>query len=158
MIEVKAPDDYSAIQGMKTIFLAGTIEMGKAENWQERLAAALRHMDVLLLNPRRANWNAAWEQSIENPAFRQQVEWELDALDHADLVIMYFVPETRSPVTMLELGIHAANNPEKLIVCCPEGFWRKGNVDIVCQRFNVRQVPDMESLVKASVAFLQGKA
>src|SRR5258708_7956562 len=106
MIEVKAPGEYASITGKKTIFLAGSIEMGKAENWQERIVASLRHMDVLLLNPRRANWNVAWEQSADNPDFRSQVEWELDALDHADMVVMYFAPETRSPITLLEFGIH----------------------------------------------------
>lgn len=158
MIEVRAPDDYSAIKGLRTIFLAGTIEMGKAENWQERISAALRHVDVLLLNPRRVHWNAGWEQSIENPDFRGQVEWELDALDAADLVCMYFVPETRSPISLLELGIHAARNPEKLVVCCPEGFWRRGNVDIVCQRFGVRQVATLDELVKTAMKFVRGAA
>jgi hypothetical protein len=156
MIEVKAPDDYSeAIKGRKSVFLAGSIEMGKAENWQERIAAALRHLDIAILNPRRAAWNAAWEQSIDNPDFRQQVEWELDALDRADLVALYFVPETRSPVTLLELGIHAAANPQKLIVCCPEGYWRKGNVDVVCHRYGVRQVAALTDLIKSLVAFQQ---
>ena len=154
MIEIKAPDDYSAVKGKKTIFVAGTIEMGKAENWQERVASALRHVDVLLLNPRRANWNAAWEQSYDNPDFKQQVDWELDALDAADLIIMYFAPETRSPITLLELGLYAAKSPQKLLVCCPEGFWRRGNVDIVCRRYGVRQVPTIEEFIKATMAYV----
>ena len=158
MIEVRAPEDYASIAGKKAIFLAGSIEMGKAENWQERIVASLRHMDVLLLNPRRVHWDAAMAQSADNPDFREQVEWELDALDRADMVVMYFAPETRSPITLLELGIHAAANPEKLIVCCPDGFWRKGNVDIVCQRFGVQQVPGLTELVKSAVSFLQKAA
>jgi len=129
--------------------------MGKAENWQERMAAALRHMDVLILNPRRTHWNAAWEQSIDNPDFKQQVEWELDALDISDMVFMHFVPETRSPITLLELGIHVAKNPQKLVVSCPDGFWRKGNVDVVCNRYGVKQVEGLNELVKAAVGFLQ---
>jgi hypothetical protein len=158
MIEVRAPEDYSAIKDKKSIFLAGSIEMGKAEDWQERVVAALRHLDVLLLNPRRTHWNAVWDQSIDNPDFKQQVEWELDALDHADMVVMYFAPETRSPITLLELGIHVAANPKKLVVCCPEGFWRRGNVDIVCRRFGVRQAASLEDLIKNAVTFLQKAA
>lgn len=155
MIEIKAPEKYDAHKGMKSIFLAGTIEMGKAENWQERITAALRHVEVLILNPRRTHWNAAWEQSIDNPDFRQQVEWELDAIEYADMVFMYFVPETRSPISLLELGVNAAKNPKKMVVCCPEGFWRKGNVDIVCKRFGVQQVETIQDLVKAAVSFVQ---
>lgn len=158
MIEIKAPGEYTSITGMKKIFLAGSIEMGKAENWQERIVAALHHLDGLLLNPRRTHWNVTWDQSADNPDFRQQVEWELDALDRADLVIMYFAPETRSPITLLELGIHVAANPKKLVVCCPDGFWRRGNVDIVCRRFGVRQVATLDELIKSAVSFLQKAA
>ena len=37
MIEVQAPDDYSIYKGRKKVFLAGSIEMSRAENWQNRL-------------------------------------------------------------------------------------------------------------------------
>lgn len=47
MIHVKAPNR------VKTVFLAGSIEMGKAEMWQERLAKEVADMDVVLYNPRR---------------------------------------------------------------------------------------------------------
>lgn len=155
MIEIKAPVDYQAHLSKKSVFLAGSIEMGKAEDWQARVSAALADHDVLVLNPRRAVWDASWEQSIDNPPFREQVEWELAALEAAQRVLMYFSPETKSPVTLLELGIHAAANPGKLIVCCPQGFWRKGNVDIVCKRHGVRQVATIEALIEETVNYIQ---
>lgn len=158
MIEVKAPDEYASVTGKKAIFLAGSIEMGKAENWQERIVSALRHLDVLILNPRRAAWNVTWEQSSDNPDFRAQVDWELEAMERAEMVIMYFAPETRSPITLLELGIQVATNAKKMVVCCPDGFWRKGNVDIVCQRYGVQQVATLLDLVKSAVSFLQKAA
>lgn len=149
MIEVKAPNDYSSHKKMMSVFLAGSIEMGTAEDWQAKVVAALAPTSVLLLNPRRDNWNAGWEQKIDNPPFREQVEWELNALEAADIIIFYFAPNTKSPITLLELGLHAAKSPEKLLVCCPEGFWRKGNVDIVCAKYGVRQVATMEALLMA---------
>lgn len=157
MIEIKAPDDYSGIKGKKTIFLAGSIEMGKAENWQERMSSALRHIDALVLNPRRAEWDASWEQSINNPIFKQQVDWELDGIAASDMVFMYFAPETKSPITLLELGLQAAAHPEKLLVCCPEGFWRRGNVDIVCHRYGVKQVATIDEFIKAAADYLMEK-
>lgn len=39
----------------------------------------------------------------------------------------------------------------QVIVCCPEGFWRKGNVDIVCQRYGVKQVETIEQLISTIV-------
>ena len=56
MIHVKAPNR------VKTVFLAGSIEMGKAEMWQERLAAEVADMDVVLYNPRRDDWDETWKQ------------------------------------------------------------------------------------------------
>jgi hypothetical protein len=85
-------------------------------------------------------------QSADNPQFREQVEWELDALELANLVVMYLAPGTMSPISLLELGIYAANGGNKLVVCCPEGFHRKGNVDIVCERYGIEQVDSLDEL------------
>jgi len=77
------------------------------------------------------------------------VEWELDALALANLVVMYLAPGTMSPISLLELGIYAANGGNKLVVCCPEGFHRKGNVDIVCERYGIEQVDSLDELTDA---------
>jgi hypothetical protein len=131
MNEIKAPNEYS-----KRIFLAGSIESGAAEDWQERVVLELAPIkDILILNPRRDDWDSRWKQSIRNRQFREQVEWELEAQEAADIIFMYFAPDTYSPVTLLELGLFARSR--KLIVCCPDGFWRKGNVEVTCARFNI---------------------
>ncbi len=149
MIEVQAPLNYSQHTDKKKIFLAGSIEMGRAVEWQKRVVEDLEDVDVVLLNPRRRDWDSSWEHSINHLQFRQQVEWELQALDDSDIIVMYFDPETKSPITLMELGIHAATNPGKVIVCCPDGFWRKGNIDIVCARYGVAQVEDLNDLIFA---------
>ena len=150
MIEIKAPHDYSAYASKKKIFLAGSIEMGAAEDWQKIIADRLKEREIVILNPRRDAWDSSWEQSIDNPQFREQVEWELDALDAADKVLLYFVPSTKSPITLMELGIHAVKNPGKVVVCCPKGFWRKGNVDVVCARYGIKQVNTLQELIDAA--------
>lgn len=145
MIEIKAPHTYSQYKDKKSIFLAGSIEMGTAEDWQSKVCSLLEKQDILILNPRRDEWDSSWEQSIDNPKFREQVEWELQALEDAQHIIFYFSPGTKSPITLMELGIHAVKNPQKCIVVCPQGYWRKGNVDIVCNRYGVRQADTIES-------------
>lgn len=129
------------------VFLAGSIDMGGSEDWQARAIAALSASDVVLLNPRRTDWNRAWKPVAEEPEFRRQVEWELDALERADLVLMYFAPGSQSPVTLLELGLHARSG--KLLLACPEGYWRKGNVDILAQRYDVPAYPSFDALLAA---------
>lgn len=126
------------------VFLAGSIEMGKAIDWQTQIAEQLKDKNYLLLNPRRKDWDSSWKQSIGNRQFREQVEWELSAMDMADKIIMYFDVNTKSPISLLELGLYASSG--KLIVCCPEGFWRKGNVDIVCKKYGIKQIEDLSEL------------
>jgi len=129
----------------KKIFLAGSIEMGKAEDWQKKIIEAVKDSDRVIFNPRRENWDSSWEQTIDNPQFKEQVDWELDALESSDMIIMNLVPETMSPISLLEFGLFARSG--KLVVYCPDGFWRKGNVDIVCEKYKVPQVEKFEELI-----------
>jgi hypothetical protein len=150
----KPPARVEIIDGQRSVFLAGSIEMGRAEDWQAALTRALSDPDVAILNPRRDEWDASWRQSIDEPRFREQVEWELDGLARADVIAMYFAPDTQSPITLLELGLFAASG--KLAVCCPEGFWRRGNVEIVCARQRIPLVADLDVLVRQVRARLAG--
>lgn len=130
----------------RMMFLAGSIEMGVAEDWQSRVAASFAEEEgLVLLNPRRDAWDASWVQSIDNPMFREQVEWELEGLARADVIAMYLAPGTKSPVSLLELGLHAASG--KVVVHCPEGFWRKGNVDVVCARYGLEQHDEWDAWI-----------
>jgi hypothetical protein len=133
---------------INAIFLAGSIEMGKAENWQARVEEFFKYYprEITILNPRREDWDSSWTQEFTNPQFYQQVNWELTSLDAADLIIMYFHPDTKSPISLLEFGMYAESN--KMLVCCPTGFWRKGNVDIVCERYSIPNYETLDELLK----------
>jgi len=140
----KAPNKYPS-DGRKKIFLAGSIEMGVAENWQENIETVFKNEDVIILNPRRLLWDSSWEQTMENPLFVEQVEWELNGLEDSDIIIMYFDKNTKSSISMLELGAHKDSG--KLIVYCPKGFFRKGNVDIFCNKYDIKNVQSYEELI-----------
>ena len=144
MIGIKAPHRFNGLT-KPCVFLAGSIEMGAAEDWQARLTIELSDVDCVVLNPRRDDWDSSWEQTIDNEQFREQVEWELTAMQHANVIAMHFEPGTKSPITLLELGLHAAS--DRLVVHCPEGYWRKGNVDVVCRRYHVQQAASLKALV-----------
>lgn len=135
----KPPQEYP-----KSVFLAGSIEMGKAVDWQSKATEKLKNF--IILNPRRDDWDSSWEQSINNPQFFEQVSWELDCLERADHILLYFAQETMSPISLLELGLFASTG--KLVVVCPEGFWRKGNVDIVCRRYGITTANTIDEAVK----------
>jgi hypothetical protein len=129
----------------KSVFLAGSIEMGVAENWQDKVATHFHMLAWDVLNPRRDDWDSSWKQEYENPQFFQQVTWELNALEQCDLIVMYFDPNTKSPISLLELGLFARSG--KLKVVCPEGFWRKGNVEVVCNYYNIPFYNKLETLL-----------
>jgi len=113
------------------VFLAGSIEQGKATRWHSSVVKALDEakLNVAVYNPRRENWDPTWDQSPENPQFKAQVEWELSRIERSDIVFFYFEPGTISPITLLELGL-CLGARRSVIVCCPDGFHRKGNVQV----------------------------
>lgn len=145
-IEVQAPNEVVLDTEYVNIFLAGSIELGLAEKWQEKVIAALSDKPIRFLNPRREDWDSSWKQDIDNDNFVEQVIWELSSLEMAHIVIMYFDPNTKSPISLLELGLHAKE--QKLVVLCPEGFWRKGNVDVVCEYYGINQVDTFDELIE----------
>ena len=144
-IEVQAPNEVILDNEFVNIFLAGSIELGLAENWQKKVVDALSDKRIRFINPRRDDWDSSWSQDIHNDQFVEQVVWELSSMEQSHLIIMYFDPNTKSPISLLELGLNA--DKQKLIVLCPEGFWRKGNVDVVCEYYNINQVDTFEELI-----------
>jgi len=151
--EIKAPQvPERKRRGEKYVFLAGSIEMGTAVDWQAEVRTKLENIDVVVLNPRRDDWDSSWVQSISNPQFKEQVEWELDMLYEADEIFLYFDPKTKSPISLLELGLFASSR--KLTVCCPEGFWRKGNVEIVCDHYDISLFTSLDEAIAQLIKFV----
>lgn len=134
--------------GKTTIFLAGSIEMGKAAFWQNQMCEELVKIpDRIIFNPRRPDWDSSWKQSVDEPKFVEQVEWELDYLTNAHIVLFYFDPNTIAPISLLELGLVRGRFKNEIIVCCPDGYFRKGNVDIFCKQFFTPMVNSLEEML-----------
>jgi hypothetical protein len=144
MIEIQSPASFEGTP-RPWIFLAGSIEGGAAEPWQDRVVRALAHRPGTVLNPRRRDWKGDWREELGDARFREQVGWELRAQEAADRILMYFAPDTRSPITLLELGLFARSG--KLVVCCPCGYWKKGNVDVVCATLGVATAATLDELL-----------
>lgn len=138
-VKVRTPET-NPMKPTARIFLAGSIENGVAENWQDRLANNLteRYADldcnVIINNPRRDNWDSSIDPTSNDPALIDQINWELDELDRSDVIAMYFDPNTKSPISLLELGLYKDRN---IFVYCPDEFWRSANVRVTCERFGI---------------------
>lgn len=55
----------------------------------------------------------------------------------------------KPPTTLMELGLHIKD--KTLFVCYPKGFYRKGNVDILCDRFGVKVYENFDEMIKALI-------
>lgn len=138
------PDkEFTALQAelkdrpLKSIFLAGTIDNGDSSDWQNDLIKSLESSDdklknyLTIYNPRRHSWdNNSGEKLIE-----KQIKWEQDNLDNADVIAMVLQDNSKSPVSLLELGLYATSG--KLVVFCTNKFYRYDNVRLTCSKYNI---------------------
>ena len=116
----------------KKVFLAGTIDMGNSADWQLQVVKKFEALGGkwLLFNPRQQHWNAKRAGEMD-----YQVNWELEHLEASDLIIMNIMETSKSPISLLELGLFARSG--KMYVVCPRGFYRYDNVRITCTRYHI---------------------
>lgn len=133
----------SDMSGFTKIFLAGTIDMGSSRDWQ---AEAFEYFSSLpgkyiLFNPRQGNWDGSKPGEMD-----YQVNWELEYLEQADIIIMYIIGTSKSPITLLEMGLFARSG--KLYVACEPDFYRHDNVRITCARYGVPLYDTIEEMLE----------
>lgn len=141
---VHKPLSYKVDSEKFSIFLAGTIDMGASEDWQKKITEVLADYNIVVYNPRRDDWDASWVQSASSEQFRKQVCWEQRALRDARLRIFVILGNSKSPITLLELGQFI---DEPGIVCCEPDFYRRGNVEIVCNLAGMPLVSSIDELI-----------
>lgn len=155
---IRSPEKVSF--NKKTVFLAGSIDNGASTYWydsiKEQLDTLPINYDIDLLNPRREKWDATLSSISKEESFVQQVSWELNALEKCDLVIFNILGESLSPISLLEFGLMTGKRPNSVIMLCHDNFWRKGNVDVVCNRYNIQQVSTINELCEQIVNYLNG--
>ena len=120
----------------KVLFLAGTIDNGDSVDWQDEVESLVEggYPGWMVANPRRKDWDA--EATAETIA--EQINWELSWIEKADHVLLRFLPESKSPISLLELGLLLeSKTPSQLSIFCARNFYRWMNVYITCGRYNV---------------------
>ena len=117
------------------LFLGGTIDNGNSLDWQKTLVDELNLSDtvhpIMIYNPRREDW----PDNNDNNEIEKQINWELYHLERADLIVMNILGSSKSPISLMELGLFARTG--KLIVFCNPNFYRYDNVRIVCRAYNI---------------------
>src|SRR5574343_509048 len=93
---VESPTEYDS-STIPAVFLGG----GSTDcpDWQRAVVNMLRPFEIVLLNPRRANF------PIHDPhAAEAQIDWEHRHLRIADAILFWFPKETLCPIVLYELG------------------------------------------------------
>ena len=151
--------------GSVAVFLGGSTAMlastGSWYSWRGDIAAALDDLPVVVLDPYRADWDSTWREAEDDDRFVDQVLWELEMQERADLLVVVFAPGTKAPVSLLEMGMRVGQvrgdetrRGSKLVVVCSDEFWKAGNVRIVCKRFGIpclSNVEDLEATLRTRV-------
>ena len=129
--------------GFTGIFLAGTIDMGNSRDWQTETFEYFSSLPgkYILFNPRQGNWDGSKPGEMD-----YQVNWELEHLEQADIIIMYIIGTSKSPITLLEMGLFARSG--KLYVACEPDFYRHDNVRITCARYGVPLYDTLEEMLE----------
>lgn len=141
---IKAPHRVKV--STPSVILYGSIEQNVTVGWRSELASSLSDLPVAILNPLREDWDNSWKEDISDPNFKEQVQWEMDHGQIADVIAFYFDAATLAPITLMEFGLHATTG--KVVVWCHPEFKKRGNVQIVCLRNNIPLVSTKEDLKK----------
>lgn len=118
------PSLYIPENGPK-IFLAGSMDNDNEENWRKETIDYINKSwfedrtnteSITIYNPKR---NEGWSVDLEN----EQATWNISMLNIADYIILYLTGDSVSPVSLLELGLHARD--KKLFLAINDDYLRK---------------------------------
>ncbi|KAL7897381.1 hypothetical protein HDV63DRAFT_368218 [Trichoderma sp. SZMC 28014] len=134
----------SDLDSRKSIFLAGPTNPTGEADWRETLTAALIDLPIVIYNPKRTDWDSTWKEDFSDSRWAEQVEWELEMQEKADIVVVFFHKATQAPITLLELGLCVRSG--KAIVCAQEEYSKRGNVEAVCRRYGAKFVDSEDAM------------
>ncbi|ESZ95883.1 hypothetical protein SBOR_3696 [Sclerotinia borealis F-4128] len=167
------------------VFLSGTTNHHKDETrWQQVLTdylfttsssstststdsliactPVISHPPLTIIDPYNPDWDSTWREDQLNDKFVTQVDFEIECLEVADVVVVGFVGrdvrEGKIGVggsSLVELGVVLGRGKgeglegKKVIVCVESGFWKEGYVRVLCERFGegVSCVGSLEGLM-----------
>ncbi|MBO0593552.1 nucleoside 2-deoxyribosyltransferase domain-containing protein [Cellulophaga sp. E16_2] len=120
------------------IFLAGSMASNQSVNWRNQVVNSLPN-SYQFLDPTNEH-----HDTLNALQMKKHVEWELDAMAMADIVLLNFLPNALSPISLVELGLYASS--KKLYVVCPKAFYKSSYVVTLCERYHT---PTFKTLQEA---------
>lgn len=113
----------------KRIFLAGSMDVNVTNTWRNSIVNEL-YNTYDFFDPTIDN-----HDNLTDTQMRNHILWELKALELSDIVLLNLLPESKSPISLIELGMYVKTN--KLIVVCPEEFYTSRYLEELCSYYKV---------------------
>lgn len=135
MKEIIAPTEYKLSNNEISVFLAGGIT--NCPEWQKDIIKKLNDLSsekLVVFNPRRDNFPIG-----DKTASYNQIQWEFDKLNKADIFSIYFTSgKSTQPICMYELGRYITimqhrfpiDWENRIIISVEDGYVRKEDVII----------------------------
>jgi len=142
MVNVIKPLQFINNPSPLSVFLGGTIDMGKSLDWQTYFISLLDSENSFdVYNPRRGYWDSNWGEGSEE--LKEQISWEINQQLNATYRLYYFTSNSVSPISLLELGLFASRG-ERNIVVCPEGYAKRTNVLFIADMYDMLILDSLE--------------
>lgn len=74
-------------------------------------------------------------------------------MENADVIAVFLGKAAKAPISMMELGLWARSG--KVVVCVQKGFWKEGNVRIVCERYGLHVCEEVGELAEKVLEMLR---
>lgn len=118
------------------IFLAGSMGEDAQGTWRDRISNDLSDK-FHFLDPTCHN-----HASLDADGMKKHIQWELEAMELADIILLRFLPDAESPISLVELGLYTFS--KKLIVVCPEGFYKYNYLNVLCEKYATPFLANLE--------------
>lgn len=114
-------------RNQRSIFLAGSMDHKQEGSWRDTISAEFGAYSIF--DPTNNN-----HDHLNTKEMKRHINWELDALQLSDMILLNFLPNAQSPISLVELGMYIRSN--KLIVICPQEFYKSNYVHTLCKKYN----------------------
>ena len=141
-VELRWPDlvDFAVVSG--SVFCH---TQGEEPPWWRCIIQRLEDLPVgIVLSQRRLDVLAEGQARVAERAV--EGDWEQEARDTADVVVVGVEEDRYWASSLIELGRLCANSPNKVVCLCPDGFIGRVDVEVAAELHGITLVRDTPSL------------
>jgi hypothetical protein len=132
--KVKLP---KKIKEKEYVFLAGSMDYKSSSSWRDKVINEFDDKNKNFFDPTNIDHDELNESEMES-----HIQWELEAMSMADKIVLNFLPDSLSPISLVELGLYVQS--EKLVVVCPKEFYQSNYVYVLCEKYNTPAYPNID--------------